>query len=107
MKAMARIAALRAELSRPTGDKLALANLDGLTGLFNRRYMDQRLDEAVVVLSREAPLWSADGGCGPLQAPTTVTATCPATMPCARWRAPQPGRRGANAEGLQEAFVAR
>jgi PleD family two-component response regulator len=53
MKAMSRIAALRAELSRANRKLAALANLDGLTGLFNRRYMDQRLDELWAVLSRE------------------------------------------------------
>jgi PleD family two-component response regulator len=55
MKAMSRIAALRAELSRANRKLAALANLDGLTGLFNRRYMDQRLDELWAVLSREVP----------------------------------------------------
>ncbi len=44
MKAMARIAALRAELSLANRKLAAQASQDGLTGLFNRRYMDLRLD---------------------------------------------------------------
>lgn len=57
MMAMARIAALRAELSRANRKLANLANLDGLTGLFNRRYMDQRLDELWSILGNEgAPL---------------------------------------------------
>ena len=46
MKAMARIAALRHQLTE-TNEKLAeLASRDGLTGLNNRRQMDLRLDKA-------------------------------------------------------------
>ena len=45
MKAMARIASLRAELSLANRKLEAQASQDGLTGLFNRRYMDRRLDE--------------------------------------------------------------
>ena len=57
MKAMSRIAALRAQLSQANRKLASLASLDGLTGLFNRRYMDQRLDELWDVLCREgAPL---------------------------------------------------
>jgi len=44
MKAMARIAALRCDLSRANRKLEALASQDGLTGLCNRRAMDQRLD---------------------------------------------------------------
>lgn len=44
MKAMARIAGLRAELSLANRKLEAQASQDGLTGLFNRRYMDLRLD---------------------------------------------------------------
>jgi len=44
MKAMARIASLRAELSRANRKLASLANCDGLTGLFNRRHMDACLD---------------------------------------------------------------
>lgn len=44
MKAMARIASLRAELSRANRKLASLANYDGLTGLYNRRHMDTRLD---------------------------------------------------------------
>jgi len=44
MKAMTRIAALRAELSLANRKLEALASRDGLTGLFNRRHMDVRLD---------------------------------------------------------------
>ncbi len=44
MKAMTRIAALRAQLSRANLKLEAQASQDGLTGLFNRRYMDQHLD---------------------------------------------------------------
>lgn len=57
MKAMSRIAALRSQLSRANRKLASLASLDGLTGLFNRRYMDQRLDELWDALCREdAPL---------------------------------------------------
>lgn len=44
MKAMARIAALRAELSSANRKLEALASHDGLTGIPNRRAMDARLD---------------------------------------------------------------
>ncbi|WP_374474547.1 diguanylate cyclase domain-containing protein [Zoogloea sp.] len=44
MKAMARIASLRAELARANRRLASLANCDGLTGLYNRRHMDTRLD---------------------------------------------------------------
>ena len=44
MKAMGRIAALRADLSHANCKLAAQASQDGLTGLFNRRYMDLRLD---------------------------------------------------------------
>ncbi len=44
MKAMSRIASLRAELAHANGKLEALARQDGLTGLCNRRYMDLRLD---------------------------------------------------------------
>ena len=44
MKAMGRIAALRADLSHANCKLAAQASQDGLTGLFNRRYMDFRLD---------------------------------------------------------------
>lgn len=45
MKAMARIASLRAELSLANRKLAAQASQDGLTGLVNRRYMDLRLDQ--------------------------------------------------------------
>lgn len=57
MKAMARIAALRVELSRANRKLEALASSDGLTGLHNRRHMDQRLDKLWAEATRmEAPL---------------------------------------------------
>ena len=46
MKAMARIAALRQRLSVANSKLSEQANRDGLTGLCNRRSMDQRLDAA-------------------------------------------------------------
>ena len=56
MKAMARIAALRAQLSRANRKLEALASHDGLTGLFNRRHMDIRLDNQWAEAMRlEAP----------------------------------------------------
>jgi diguanylate cyclase (GGDEF)-like protein len=44
MKAMSRIAALRQSLTQVNQKLLNLANLDGLTGLCNRRSMDMRTD---------------------------------------------------------------
>ncbi len=44
MKAMARIAGLRAQLAYANRKLEAQASQDGLTGLYNRRYMDLRLD---------------------------------------------------------------
>ena len=109
MKAMARIAALRAELSRANRKLAALANLDGLTGLFNRRYMDQRLDELWAVLSREgAPcgLLMVDvdhfkrynDRYGHLPGDDALRQVAGALARIVE---------GANAEGLREAFVAR
>lgn len=46
MKAMARIAALRQRLTIVNRKLENIANLDGLTGLCNRRYMDIRLNAA-------------------------------------------------------------
>lgn len=46
MKAMARIAALRQRLSFANRKLEEQASQDGLTGLANRRYMDQRTDQA-------------------------------------------------------------
>lgn len=45
MKAMTRIAALRARLSEANQKLQEIANSDGLTGLCNRRSMDRRVDE--------------------------------------------------------------
>lgn len=109
MKAMSRIAALRAELSRANRKLAALANLDGLTGLFNRRYMDQRLDELWAVLSREgAPcgLLMVDvdhfkrynDRYGHLPGDDALRQVAGALARIVE---------GANAEGLREAFVAR
>jgi len=44
MKAMTRIAALRSRLALANGKLQDQANRDGLTGLFNRRAMDMRVD---------------------------------------------------------------
>ena len=44
MKAMTRIAALRSRLAQANGKLQDQANHDGLTGLFNRRAMDLRID---------------------------------------------------------------
>lgn len=44
MKAMSRIAALRSRLAQANGKLQDQANHDGLTGLFNRRAMDMRVD---------------------------------------------------------------
>lgn len=44
MKAMSRIAALRSRLAHANGKLQDQANLDGLTGLFNRRAMDMQVD---------------------------------------------------------------
>jgi len=44
MKAMTRIAALRARLAQANGKLQDQANRDGLTGLLNRRAMDMRVD---------------------------------------------------------------
>jgi diguanylate cyclase (GGDEF)-like protein len=52
MKAMARIAGLRQRLSVANRKLEELACHDGLTGLYNRRAMDQRLDLAWVEASR-------------------------------------------------------
>ncbi len=46
MKAMARIAALRGRLSQANLKLQELAGSDGLTGLFNRRSMDKRVDDS-------------------------------------------------------------
>lgn len=46
MKAMARIAAMRRRLSQANEKLEQQACRDGLTGLFNRRWMDQRVDQA-------------------------------------------------------------
>lgn len=46
MKAMTRIAALRAKLSQANLKLQEVANSDGLTGLCNRRSMDKRVDDA-------------------------------------------------------------
>ncbi|MBK9445957.1 MAG: diguanylate cyclase [Betaproteobacteria bacterium] len=46
MKAMARIAAMRQRLSFANRKLEELANMDGLTGLANRRYMDMKTDLA-------------------------------------------------------------
>ncbi|MDP3873180.1 MAG: diguanylate cyclase [Methyloversatilis sp.] len=46
MKAMARIAALRSRLTVANRLLLEQASRDGLTGLYNRRYMDMKLDLA-------------------------------------------------------------
>ena len=109
MEAMSRIAALRAELSRANRKLAALANLDGLTGLFNRRYMDQRLDELWAVLSREA------APCGLLMVDVDHFKRYNdryGHLPgddALRQVAGALNRvvEGANAEGLREAFVAR
>ena len=109
MMAMARIAALRAELSRANRKLAALANLDGLTGLFNRRYMDQRLDELWAVLTREAApcgLLMVDvdhfkrynDRYGHLPGDDALRQVAGALSRVVE---------GANAEGLREAFVAR
>ena len=109
MKAMARIAALRAELSRANHRLAAQASLDGLTGLFNRRYMDQRLDELWVVLTREAApcgLLMVDvdhfkrynDRYGHLPGDDALRQVAGALSRVVE---------GANAEGLREAFVAR
>lgn len=44
MKAMSRIASLRTRLAKANDKLLDQANRDGLTGLFNRRAMDQQVD---------------------------------------------------------------
>ena len=109
MKAMARIAALRAELSRANRKLANLANLDGLTGLFNRRYMDQRLDELWSILGNEgAPLglllvdvdhFKQYNDCyGHLPGDDALRQVAGALARIVE---------GANAEGLREAFVAR
>ena len=46
MKAMARVAGLRQKLALANATLLEQANRDGLTGLLNRRHMDQRTDAA-------------------------------------------------------------
>lgn len=46
MRAMARIAALRQRLAEANARLAQQASLDGLTGLFNRRHMDQLADSA-------------------------------------------------------------
>lgn len=46
MKAMARVAGLRQKLACANANLLEQANRDGLTGLLNRRHMDQRTDDA-------------------------------------------------------------
>jgi diguanylate cyclase (GGDEF)-like protein len=46
MKAMARVAGLRQKLATANANLLEQANRDGLTGLLNRRHMDERTDAA-------------------------------------------------------------
>jgi diguanylate cyclase (GGDEF)-like protein len=56
MKAMSRIAALRRSLSETNQKLQDLASQDGLTGLCNRRSMDQRTDKIWAdALAREQP----------------------------------------------------
>lgn len=63
MKAMTRIAALRARLAQANGKLQDQANRDGLTGLLNRRAMDLRVDslwEEAVRLGRPFSLLMID-----------------------------------------------
>lgn len=46
MRALSRLAALRAGLAKANRRLAEMANRDGLTGLYNRRYMDHLTDEA-------------------------------------------------------------
>ena len=56
MKAMKRIASLRAHLAEANRKLQDMANSDGLTGLCNRRSMDQRVDESyALATARKCP----------------------------------------------------
>ena len=109
MKAMSRIAALRSQLSQANRKLASLATKDGLTGLFNRRYMDQRLDELWDTLCREgAPLGllmvdvdhfkQYNDRYGHLAGDDALRQVAAALSRVVE---------GANREGLPEAFVAR
>lgn len=85
MKAMTRIAALRAELSLANRKLEALASRDGLTGLFNRRHMDVRLDHQWAEAVRSGASFGLLISTSiTSRNTTTATAISRATIVCAR-----------------------